>query len=196
MSQVVDPAVSLAKFDTELVRFAAHRSSYAKRGLWLVRAEFPIAEIAFLSINFRPAVLTLTARFDFTDFDVRPLSVKFVDPFNGNEIIAEQLPSRMKQLDPAFPPNIAATMIANGQLPPHQYLIQAYPGHPGFLCLPGVREYHDHPAHSGDAWELHRASGEGSMLQIAEKIWQYGSNPIDRVGFEIRQSYQQSQVPA
>lgn len=196
MTQVVDPAVSRIKFEAEVARFDAHRFSYAKRGWWMVRAEFPFVEIAFLTTKLRPPIVILTARFDFTDFDLRPLSVKFIDLFSGNELPAEQLHSRMMRLDSAVSPGTAAAMMAQNQAPPHLPLIQAYPGEPGFLCLPGVREYHDHPAHSGDAWELHRATGEGAMLQIAEKIWQYGSDPIDRIGFEIRSSYTQSRIPA
>jgi len=196
MTQVVDPAVSRAKFEAEVDRFAAHRASYAKRGWWMVRAEFPIVEIAFLTTKLRPPIVALTVRFDFTDFDLKPLSVKFIDLFSGDEILAEQLLSRMKRLDPAFPAEIAATLMQEGQQPPHQELIQAYQGQPGFLCMPGVREYHEHSAHSGDPWELHRGTGAGSMLQIAEKIWQYGSDPLDRVSIEMRQSYQQSVFPA
>jgi hypothetical protein len=177
MMQVVDPAVSRTKFDAEIARFEAHRSSYTKRGWWLMKAEFPIAEMAFVTTNLRPAMLALTARFDFTDFDLMPLSVTFIDPFTGAELLGAQLMTRMKRQN-------------SGDL------IQVYPGEPGFICLPGVREYHEHPAHSGDAWELHRASGEGFMLQIAEKIWQYGSNPIDSIGFQIQQAFQQSTVPA
>lgn len=196
MTQVVDPAVSLVKFQTEVARFEAHRSSYAQRGWWMVRAEFPLIDIAFLSAKLRPPVVVLTARFNFTDFDLKPLSVKFIDLFSGNELPAEQLTSRMRRLDPACPTEVAAAMIAQGRQPPHQDLIQAYPGQPGFLCLPGVREYHEHPAHSGDAWELHRATGEGAMLQIAEKIWQYGSDPIDQIGIEMRPTYAQGSLPA
>jgi len=196
VTQVVDPAVSRAKFKAEVARFDANRSSYTRRGWWMVRADFPIIEMAFLSTKLKPPVVVLTARFDFTDFDLRPLSVKFIDLFSGIELPAEQLQSRMRRLDPAVPPEIAATIMAQGQQPPHLDLIQAYPGQPGFLCLPGVREYHDHPAHSGDAWELHRATGEGAMLQIAEKIWQYGSDPIDRIGIEMRQNYAQGLIPA
>lgn len=177
MSQVVDPLVSRAKFEAEVAKFDKHRASYLKRGWLMVRAEFPIVEIAFLTTNLRPAMLALTARFDFTDFDLKPLSVKFIDPFSGAELLGEQLPTLMKRFNSPD-------------------LIQVYPGKPGFICLPGVREYHDHPAHSGDAWELHRANGEGSMLQIAEKIWQYGSNPIDRMGIQIQPAFQQSVVPA
>jgi hypothetical protein len=196
VTQVVDPAVSRAKFEAEVGRFNSHHSSYTKRGWWMMRAEFPIVEIAFLATKIRPPVVTLTARFDFTDFDLKPLSVKFIDPFTGLEVTAEQLHSRMKRLDPSIPPEVGAAMLQHGQMPPHQELIQAYPGQPGFLCLPGVREYHEHSAHSGDPWELHRDTGEGSMLQIADKIWQYGSDPFDRVNIELRQSYQQSLLPA
>lgn len=196
MSQVVDPAVSQAKFDAEVARFEAHRAAYAKRGWWLLAAEFPLVEMAFVATNIRPAIVALVARFDFTDYDIKPLSVTFIDPFSGAELPAEQLVSRMKRLDPAFPAPMAAQVMAMGQVPPFQDLIQAYPGQPGFLCMPGVRQYHDHAAHSGDPWELHRASGEGSMLNIAEKIWQYGSNPINRLGFELAPSFQQSGIPA
>ena len=196
MTQVVDPAVSRAKFDAEVERFNSHRDSYAKRGWWMVRTEFPIVEIAFLTTKLRPSVVALTARFNFTDFDLKPLSVQFIDLFSGNEVPAEQLQSRMPRLDPSIPPQIGAALMQQGQQPPYQALIQAVPGQPGFLCMPGVREYHEHSAHSGDPWELHRVSGEGSMLQIAEKIWQYGSNPIDGVSVEMRQTYQQSLIPS
>ncbi|WP_241359668.1 putative metal-binding protein, partial [Escherichia coli] len=52
-----------------------------------------------------------------------------------------------------------------------------------FLCLPGVREYHDHPAHTGDSWLLHRRSGEGSLHFILESIWKHGVEPLD--GFNV-----------
>lgn len=51
---------------------------------------------------------------------------------------------------------------------------------PPFVCLPGVREYHDNPAHSGDPWLLHRNSGEGSLAFILDKIWQHGVRPLQQ----------------
>lgn len=59
-----------------------------------------------------------------------------------------------------------------------QPLMQAYPGELPFLCIAGVREYHDHPAHSGDAWELHRPSGAGRLIRILEVIDTYGLRPL------------------
>ena len=47
-----------------------------------------------------------------------------------------------------------------------------------FLCTRGVREYHRHPAHTGDSWLLHRGRGEGTLSAIVEAIDQHGRAPI------------------
>lgn len=47
-----------------------------------------------------------------------------------------------------------------------------------FLCLAGVREYHEHPAHSGDVWELHRTEGAGRLVRLLEIVSKYGVEPI------------------
>jgi hypothetical protein len=47
-----------------------------------------------------------------------------------------------------------------------------------FICLPGIREYHDNPAHTGDSWLLHRGSGEGSLAFILNNIWKCGVEPL------------------
>jgi hypothetical protein len=60
-----------------------------------------------------------------------------------------------------------------------QPLMQSYgPEEVPFLCLAGVREYHEHPGHSGDAWELHRAAGAGRLARILEIIDTYGIRPL------------------
>ena len=52
-----------------------------------------------------------------------------------------------------------------------------------FLCIPGVKEYHDHPGHSGDPWELHRSAGEGRLVRLLEVISKYGLEPVQ--GFNV-----------
>ena len=52
-----------------------------------------------------------------------------------------------------------------------------------FLCIAGVKEYHDHPGHSGDPWELHRSSGEGRLVRLLEVISKYGLNTV--TGLEV-----------
>ena len=54
-----------------------------------------------------------------------------------------------------------------------------------FLCIAGVREYHEHPAHSGDAWELHRADGAGRLVRLLEIIHRYGVVPIAGYGVQL-----------
>ncbi|MGA0594264.1 putative metal-binding protein [Enterovirga sp. CN4-39] len=195
MSQVVDPSVSRAKFERELAAYRAAEPTFVARGIWLMHAEFPVMKFAFLAAKLRPAQIVLAARIDFTDYDLHPLSVRFVDPFDDRELAKEQLQSLMRRLDPAAPEELVAAAMA-GQAPmPVQELVQGYPGVPAFLCLPGVREYHDNPAHSGDPWFLHRSTGEGDLRNILEKIWRYGSDPITVMTFAISAQLSQQAVP-
>jgi len=85
-----------------------------------------------------------------------------------------------------LPPGI----VPPGGSPPRvitqQALMQSYgPDDIPFLCVAGVREYHDHPAHSGDAWELHRASGAGRLIRLLEVIDTYGVQPISGYNVEL-----------
>lgn len=47
-----------------------------------------------------------------------------------------------------------------------------------FLCLAGVREYHEHPAHTGDSWWLHRRSGAASLSHLLNAFHTYAIAPI------------------
>ena len=53
-----------------------------------------------------------------------------------------------------------------------------------FLCVPGVKEYHDHPGHSGDPWEIHRTAGEGRMVHLLGVISNYGLEPV--IDFQVK----------
>jgi hypothetical protein len=78
-----------------------------------------------------------------------------------------------------MPPEMLAALAQQGQIQ-FMNMIQAHgPDEVPFLCLPGVRQYHDNPAHTGDSWLLHRRSGEGSLHFLVEQIWKYGVNPVE-----------------
>lgn len=185
MSQLVDPAVSRVKFDRELRNLRRRDTSYARRGWLLLKAEFPHIEIAFLAMNTQPSMIVAAVRFDFTDFDLHPLSVRFIDHRTGAVLQREGLSFWMKILADGMPIEMGMMLAAQGKADQLPDMIQGYPGQPAFLCLPGVREYHDHVSHSGDPWELHRESGEGAMLQIVEKIWQFGANPMNQIRMQV-----------
>jgi hypothetical protein len=79
-------------------------------------------------------------------------------------------------------------------------LMQAHgPDEIPFPCLPGVREYHEHPGHSGDPWLLHRGGGEGTLYFLLEKLYQYGVAPISTYHVQLVPAvtgFAQSEIPA
>ena len=107
--------------------------------------------------------------------------------------VAQALPPGVAQ---ALPPDVAhalaqgvAKALAQGaaqaQLVVPIPLMQAYGDDDiPFLCLAGVREYHEHPAHSGDHWLSHRTSGAGRLVRLLEVISKYGLETIH--GFEVQ----------
>ena len=76
--------------------------------------------------------------------------------------------------------------VASVEVDTRGRVLQAYgPEEIPFLCLAGVREYHEHPAHSGDIWELHRASGAGRLVRLLEIIHRYGIEPITGMSVQL-----------
>lgn len=166
--QVVDPAVTRAKFDRELADFRARQGMFRARGWWLLSAEFPVIEIAFATPNCPLPFVALAARIDFTNYDLWPPSVTLIEPFSGRPLATiDQVNAPMARATP--------TGILR--------LVQAHVGKPPFICLPGVREYHQHPAHDGDDWLLHRGRGAGGLFFLVDKLSHYGSETIN--GYEI-----------
>jgi hypothetical protein len=157
-----------------------------------MEAEFPFVKVAFATVNMKPRILAIAVRIDFTDYDLLPLSVKFIDPFEDRELSVAELHTRLPRIDPTVPP----APFAQQGLIPTQLLIQAYGNEPGFLCVAGVREYHANPAHTGDPWELRRANGEGKLFRILEVIWRYGASQLTQLQFQIGIIFQQNEFPS
>lgn len=181
--QVVDPAVSRAKFDREIAAYREMEATYRKRGWLLLDADFPEVCVAFAATKLRPSPMVAAVVIDFTDYDLRPLSVRFVDPFTREPLTMRNINFMMLRR-PAMPPEVFEAMVQQGGVSPANILqSNGLDDHP-FICLPGVREYHENPAHSGDSWLLHRASGEGCLAFILDKIWTYGVEPVS--AFQIQ----------
>jgi hypothetical protein len=120
----------------------------------------PAVEIAFLAklaltsgASFLPAAVC-TVRLAYDNYDLQPPSLTFIDLFTRQ-------PTR---------PHVRA--ILGTPEGPRDVLIDGHPltGQP-FLCLPGVREYHVHPQHTGDDWLLHRETRAGSLWTVCDRIW-------------------------
>lgn len=178
--QVVDPAVSRAKYEREVADFHRRQAMFRPRGWWLLKEEFPVVEIAFATPNAPLPLLAFAVRIDFTNFDLWPPSVILIEPFRGQPLSTiDQVLAPMGRLTPA------------GILP----LVQAHTGKPPFICLPGVREYHQHPAHDGDDWLLHRGRGEGGLFFLVDKLSHYGSETITEFNIAMQIKPKQGVFP-
>lgn len=181
-AQAVDPTVSHAKFDREVELFRSLQEEHQRRGWWLLRAQYPEVFIAFATPQVRPPVVVFGALLDFTDYDFRPPSVRMADPFTRVPYHTKDLPTVLKR---SVPPSseVAGLFQPGVMLAAEQPMMQGLPEEIPFLCLPGVREYHEHPAHTGDNWLLHRGGAEGTLNFILDVLYRYGVQPIN--GFQI-----------
>ena len=187
-AQATDIEVSRRKFDRELREFRSLAADYRRRGWFLAEAAFPEILVVLAAPQLRPSPVVTGVRFDYTDYDLRPPSVRLVDPFTGEVYRAAELPVqllRAVEVEAAVPVGL---QLPPGFQPPRmmqqQPLMQSYgPEDIPFLCIAGVREYHDHPGHSGDAWELHRPGGAGRLVRLLDVIDTYGIKPLS--GYNI-----------
>lgn len=176
--QIVDPTVSRAKFDREVDAYRDSEDEHLTRGWWLLKAEFPEVFVVFATPVTRPPAVAFGVLLDFTNYDLWAPSVQLVNPFT-------RAPYRAREL-----PTVLTRRLANQltEIPGHglvsvvqeQSLMQGYDADAvPFLCLPGVREYHENPGHTGDSWLLRRQGGEGTLYFLLEKLYQYGVQPIN-----------------
>ncbi|TWI77950.1 putative metal binding uncharacterized protein [Lacibacter cauensis] len=178
-AQVVDPSVSLAKFEKELSLFQSAEKHHRQRGVSLVWAEFPSMVLTFSAYRLRPLSIVFAVKLDFTNYDLDPISVKFIDPISEAELRKQELYTHMHRKIPIPGANTDVTVAPTFT---RQELIQSHePDHIPFLCLPGVREYHAHSVHSNDPWLNRRGKGEGTLGFIIDQLVTYGTEPISGV---------------
>ncbi len=188
-AQLVDPDVSRLKFERELGEYRQLEAEYRQRGWLLVEARFPRVLVVLTAPKLKPAAVVTGVAFDYTNYDMEPPSVRLVNPFTGVPYAAKELPVALNRSVPGAPQELPGMPPgAQFQLVAAQSLMQAgRPDDVPFVCISGVREYHEHPGHSGDPWEIHRAQGEGRLVRLLEVIHKYGIQPIS--------SYNVSLVP-
>ncbi len=182
---LIDPAISAAKFERELVDYRQLQDTYIARGWYLVKAEFPQIFIVFGTPNLKPPAIAFGALIDFTNYDFWPMSVRLADPFTQVPYKAKDLPALLVRA--VVPPTVDGKSPQSPIAIQPQPLMQSYGDDAvPFLCLPGVREYHTNPAHTGDSWFIHRAQGEGTLHFILEQLYRYGSQCAKGYGIECQ----------
>jgi hypothetical protein len=181
---LVDPAVSRAKFEREVAEYRRLERDHLARGWMMLRAEYPEVFVVFANAAMKPPAVIFGALLDFTNYDLWPPSVTLVNPFTREPYKAREVPVHLLRRPPAeeIPPQVLA--LAQQGVPLEQLiqmrrlLVWYTPDDVPFVCLPGVREYHEHPGHTGDSWLLHRGGGEGTLFFILDQLHKYGVQPI------------------
>jgi len=185
--QFVDPEISRTKFEAEIAEFLELREEYEKRGWFLVEHSFPRALVLLAAPKLEPPTIVYGVTFDYSNYDARPPSVVFVKPFGREPCKYKDIPpnlrmNRAMQGGPVAIPGMPAQI----QIGVPQPLLQAFDDEEiPFLCIAGVLEYHEHPAHRGDAWELHRTAGAGRLVRLLEVISRFGVEPIRGYGVNL-----------
>ena len=180
----VDPELTHLKFDEAVNQLCAQRAVLETRGLFLLGApKYPAIEILFVprrtlqfgmpiqqsgSILLPPGAAAIgtaelrglsarafKGRFELDDFDLRPPSLQFRDPWT-DELLDYNTMFRAFEYE--------------RQRKAHLVLLADHPTERRpFLCLRGIREYHEHPQHSGDDWLLYR--NDMSFFSIVMSVW-------------------------
>jgi hypothetical protein len=172
---IADPSVSRRKFEREVKAAKAHMP-FHEQGVWILRAKYPVVFAVLISSNPLPVLrgVLCGVHIDFTDYDARPPSVRFVNPFNEVPLKANEFSWNFPQIKILSDPTGQPGQPVKAELTP---LIQAFDPDKPFICLPGVREYHDSSAHSGDSWFLHRK--KNMLVHILSILQQYGPATFD-----------------
>lgn len=175
--QTVDPSVSKNKFDYEVSIFHKNLEVHRKRGVILLEAIFPNIELLFMAPKLIPSPAVFSVRINFNNYDLEPPSILFINPFTRELLKANQV------LTHFFKKN---GLDQQGNLISQQLLQTETPDGIPFFCIPGVREYHNHPFHTGDSWFLHRKlGGEGSLGYLIDKLYEYGISAISTFNLQL-----------
>jgi hypothetical protein len=193
----IDVRVSRLKFEEEVRRLDTQFETLKKRGVVIQRIDFPIVEavfiprsivklhvpielpadaplppgvslphdvhipsgskIRFMAIHDIPSLSTRAfgVRISLDDFDQRAPSVVFCDPFTWQELAYNQLHRGNHVGDNKKAFNVILDLHPVSKKP--------------FLCMRGIREYHEHPQHTGDDWMQYRK--HVGLFSTLDTIW-------------------------
>jgi len=192
-----DPAVVRRKVERELNGFVERFDHYRSRGIWVLQYTFPELLVAFATPRIKPYTLTPYAvLMDVSNYDVEPPSLRFVNPFTLEPLKRREIPTNLQRfrLPPnsqQFPPVIFNPQVGGAAMAPgviNEELLQAWTPEDDqpFVCLQGVREYHDNPGHTSDSWWFHRAKGMGGICRLLDLLSKYGTEAMREPEYQMR----------
>jgi len=179
---VVDPAVSRLKFDREIAKYTPWRQTISA-GMVDCPSDFPeVFVISARASRTSSVVLELSSTSLTTP--LAPVGALGRIRSHGNRTGQGFSQSAVARPAADAPGDIMAYLAAAQRLV--QLMVAAEPDEIPFLCLPGIREYHENPAHTGDSWLLHRGGRRRHIeLGVASALglWR---EPIDGYQMNIQ----------
>lgn len=177
--QYVDPEVTKKKFQDELRAFEESEDEFRRLGIVCTERNAISISLIFCSPHLRPVGILFCVKIDYTNWDIEPPSVQFIDPFNREPLLRRDLSIKLIQVLPQV-------KSINGINPQQQMdLLQGLPDQPPFICMPGVKQYHDHLWHSGDSWWLYRNRGEGKLVTLIRQLYRHSILQINSYGIQL-----------
>ncbi len=167
--QYMEPEVSLTKFKEEIDDFHKISNDWREKGVFLIHENYPIVEFLFTAPKIQPSAVAFAVRIDFTNYDIEPPSLKFICPFTKKILDRNEVKLGFIQINKQSA-NVNLEIQNQNQ---SQDLLQSHQNKTPFFCIPGIKEYHDHPAHTGDSWLLYRKKGEGSLGFILDQLYNH-----------------------
>lgn len=180
--------VTKMKFLKELDSFKKLTNDWRAKGVFLIKDEFPKLEFIFTAYKLTPASVVFCVQIDFTNYDAEPLSIRFIDPYTSARLTRKQIPINFWQV------NLPQGFQPGSPLAPLD-LLQGRPDDFPFICIRGVREYHDHPAHSGDSWFLYRTKGEGKLGFILDQLFNFSIDILQNYNIDFQFLIKYAQMP-
>lgn len=166
--QYADPKVTKIKFEQELLEFKELENEYRKKGVICFKITPLSINLIFAIPHIKPQPIAFAVSINYSNWDVEPPSIKFIDPFTEKALSREEILIDFYQVKDNNP----IGMLPNGKLAIPN-LLQGENEITPFICMPGVKEYHNHAAHSGDSWMLYRKKGEGKLCVLIDQLYRH-----------------------
>jgi hypothetical protein len=192
-----DPQGVRRKVERELRHLVDRIDHFRERGIWVLEYRFPTLLVAFAAARFKPhAIVPFGVLLELSNYDVEPPSVSFVNPFTKVPLKRNELATELQRVR-----LLPAPALQPGQTPTGPTGPDGQPIRDGvaerflqfwsdedipFMCMRGVREYHNNPGHTGDSWWMHRAQDAGSIIRLLEIIAKYGTEPMVQQSFSFQ----------
>lgn len=144
---VIDPEVSQRKFARALELIDGGAADFVASANWeVVGRDYPVIEVVWKHPRSGRRV---GFRFSFDEWDAQAPSLELFDPDTRALLPWERWPK-------------------NGWAVGDVHPITKKP----FLCLPGIREYHDHSSHFGDSWAALRGRDTYAIVYLLHRVQQ------------------------